>query len=60
VKIGDQVKCQRDKPARGNWKKYAGQKGTVVAVEGDEIGVSLGHGIAWFKPNELVPVKKSK
>lgn len=56
-KIGDEVKCQRDKPSKGTWKKFDGKKGTVVAVD-DEIGVTIGNGVVWFKPNELVPVKR--
>lgn len=58
MKIGDRVKCQREKPTRGTWKKFDGQKGTVVAVAEDEIGVTIGNGVVWFKPNELVLVKR--
>ena len=31
---------------------------TVDDVLVDEIGVTIGNGIAWFKPSELVPVKR--
>ena len=65
--IGDRVRCERQAPPRGSWKRYAGRVGTVITInvarsangspDVVEVGVDLdsdGRADAWFRPDELV------
>jgi len=63
-KRGQKVRCERQTPAKGNWKRYDGRKGVVkIGLHDGEVGVWLGdydpngnQKVVWFHPDELVPV----
>lgn len=57
---GQKVRCEREKPARGTWARYAGREGRIVGlnkVDG-EILVSLSLGQVWCLPNELKRISR--
>jgi hypothetical protein len=51
------VRCERARPAKGIWHRYAGRSGTVVVPRNySEVGVRLDgcNNYVWFSPDELV------
>jgi len=67
IEIGQKVRCEREAPAKGSWRKFDGKVGVVGAVVATitesgrtvwigEVGVDLGDrvGLVWFRPDELV------
>lgn len=74
IQKGDRVRAEREAPARGTWRRYAGKTGEVVQVirgqrssDGDtvvvnELQVSFDKTslVAWFRPDELVLIGRRK
>lgn len=65
--VGDLVRADRETPARGTWRRYAGRIGRIVVLNHQgEIGVgweinrlAMGNSSlidTWFLPSELVRV----
>jgi hypothetical protein len=56
VEVGQRVRCERIRSARGSWVKYAGRETTVASVNkrDKEVGLDFGQHTVWFRLDELV------